>query len=116
MNWLSRSYWRLRHRPWKRDVKFFWQRIARGWDDGDTLSLDHALGKLIAPRLKRFGDVRAGHPCDMTDEEWQQDIDKMVAAFEFAGSEKRWMASNEDYEKHQEGIDLFAKHFFGLWW
>lgn len=112
MSWLHR----LRYRPWKRDARFLWQRLTRGWDDSETFSLDYSIGKLIAPRLKRFAEVRGGHPCDMSDLEWQQDLDKMIAAFEFAGGDKRWMAEPEEYKKHQDGINLFAKHFFGLWW
>jgi len=111
-----RWYYRLRNRNWKRDWKFLKQRITRGWDDSETFSLDYSLGKVIAPRLKRFKEVTMGHPMDMTEQEWANDLDKMIAAFEFAGSEKRWMATNEEYKKHQEGIDLFAEHFFGLWW
>jgi len=111
MNWLHQ----LRYRPWKRDVRFLIQRITRGWDDSETFSLDYSLAKLIAPRLKRFAEVRGGYPSGMTDKEWQADLDKMVAAFEFAASNEHWMAEPKEYEKHQEGIDLFAKHFFDLW-
>jgi hypothetical protein len=106
-----RHFW-----PKKRDVKFVWQRLTRGWDDSETWSIDYSLSKIILPRLKRFTEVRCGHPYDMTDEEWQRDLGKMIAAFEFAGSDKRWEAEPEEYKKHQEGIDLFAKNFFSLWW
>ena len=112
MNWFNR----LRHKLWKRSLRFFWQRVIRGWDDGETFSLDYSLSKLIAPRLKRFAELRYGYPSDMSEGEWQRDLDKMVEAFEFSASEKRWLASPEEYDKHQEGIELFAKNFFGLWW
>lgn len=107
---------RLRHRPIKRDVKFLFQRLRRGWDDGETFSLDHSLAKLVAPRLKRFKEITIAHPPDLSEKEWADELDKMIAAFEFAASETRWVAPPDEYKKHQEGIDLFAKHFFGLWW
>lgn len=96
-----------RYRPWKRTLKFFWQRCTRGWDDSETWSLDHSLGKLIAPRLKRLRDITIGVPADMEEQEWKEKLDKMIAAFEFAGSEERWTAPPAEFKKHQEGLQLF---------
>lgn len=113
MSWLKRLKNKL---PSKRDIRFFWQRRTRGWDDGDTFSLDYSLGKLIAPRLRRFKEVTIARPHDVEEKEWEEMLNKMIAAFEFAGSEERWLAKPEEYEKHQEGIDLFAKYYWALWW
>ncbi len=100
----------------KRAIRFFFQRLTRGWDDGETFSLDYSLGKLITPRLKRFKVLNIGRPPEMTDAEWDAILDKMIDAFEFAGSETRWDASFKEYEKHSEGIKLFAEHYWKLWW
>ena len=113
MRWLRRLKAKL---PTKRDIRFWWQRRTRGWDDGDTFSLDHSLAKVILPRLKRFKEVTIAHPSDMSETEWEEKLDKMIAAFEFAAGEERWMAKPEEYEKHQEGIDLFAEYYWALWW
>lgn len=114
---LSNMYHQLNNKNWKRSVRFLYQRLTRGWDDGDTFSLDAPLAKLIAPRLRRFSELRGGHPSDMTDEEWQAIIDKMVAAFEWYASEDRYGPNEfENIKKHQEGINLFAEHYCGLWW
>lgn len=100
----------------RRDIRFFYQRLTRGWDDSETWSLDASLPHVILPRLKRFKEITIGVPGDLSKEEWEQILDKMIAAFEFAGSEARWTAPASEFEKHQEGLDLFAKHYFGLWW
>lgn len=100
----------------KRDVRFVWQRLTRGWDDGDTFSLDYSVAKVILPRLKRFRQLTIGTPANLEEKEWQEILDKMIASFEFAASEERWNAGPEDYEKHNEGLDLFAKHYWSLWW
>lgn len=100
----------------RRDVRHTYQRLTRGFSDAETWSLDYSLGRAILPRLKRFKEVTPGTPDGLSEVEWHQILDKMIEAFEFASSETRWNASNEEYLKHQEGIDLFAKHFFGLWW
>ncbi len=100
----------------KRDLRFLYQRVTRGWDDGDTFSLDYSLGKVIAPRLKRFRQLTIATPGELSAQEWSEKLDKMIAAFEFAGSEARWNAGPEEYEKHEEGLKLFAEYYWALWW
>lgn len=100
----------------KRARKFLWQRVTRGWDDSETWSLDHSLAKLILPRLKRFKQITIGIPGDMKEQEWNDILDKMIATFEFAASEERWSATPEDYDKHKEGLQLFAEYYWALWW
>jgi hypothetical protein len=100
----------------KRHIRFLLQRILRGFDDSDTWSLDYSVAKLILPRLKRFREVTIGYPGQMSEQEWDVILLKMIAAFEFAASEERWSASHTEYHKHQEGINLFAEHFWHLWW
>ena len=101
-------------------VKLFYQRLLNGFDDSETYSLDFSLAQLILPRLKRFKELAADRgfkPGDYENiEDWHRDLDKMIAAFEFAGSDERWAAGNEEFAKAQEGLDLFAKNYFLLWW
>ncbi len=97
----------------KRAIRHFWQRLYRGWDDSDTWSLDYSLAKLILPRLKRFKEITNV----AYDQERLDDIDKMIKAFEFLGSEERWDCTDKNkWNEVQEGLDLFAKHYVGLWW
>lgn len=114
--YLPRFVRRFLSKPLKREVRFLYQRLTRGWDDGQTFSLDYSLAKIILPRLKRFREITIATPSDMEEKEWKDQLDKMIAAFEFAGSEERWVADPKEFKKHQKGINLFAKHFFGLWW
>lgn len=113
---LPGSWRRFLCKPWKREIRFLYHRLTRGWDDGDTFSLDYSLAQQIAPRLKRFSQLTIGIPSELEEREWKNIVDKMVAAFEFAGSDERWTAASDEFKKHQEGIELFAKHFFSLWW
>jgi hypothetical protein len=102
--------WRL-----KRKIKFFYQRMTRGWDDSETWSLDYSLSKLILPRLLRFKELR--DPIVLSTGDWDSDMNKMIAAFEFLGSEERWNCyDNNKWNEVQEGVDLFAKHYVNLWW
>lgn len=99
----------------KRSCRFFWQRITRGWDDSETWSLDYSLAKLILPRLVRFKQFRQNTIKD--NEEYLADLDKMIAAFEFLGSEERWDCYDKNkWNEVQEGVELFAEHYTSLWW
>jgi hypothetical protein len=114
---LARLISKIKYATEERQRRFFWQRLTRGWDDSDTWSLDRPLAKLIAPRLRRFSELRGGHPHGMTEEEWHATIMKMVEAFEWYASDDRYGPNEfKNIEKHQEGIELFAKHYAGLWW
>ena len=107
---LLRRLDRLRPLRW---MLFWWQRRTRGWDDSETWSLDRTLARYIAPRLRRFREVSCGYPCDMTETEWSESLSKMQTAFD------RLMADECccDFDPSvQEGLDLFAQHFRGLWW
>ena len=101
--------------PTKRDVKFFFQRMTRGWDDSETWNLDTRLAEHILPRLKRFREVTIGCPADISWEEWTAALDKMIAAFEWHAADVNERDENF-YTEAQKGIELFAKYYGYLWW
>lgn len=110
-NFLTKRYWR-----------HWWQRRVRGWDNSDTWSLDWTMAKFILPRLKLFKEVNNGHPSELTEEEWDATIDKMIFAMA-AVADGSWNYHDEDIEetrahwdKVQEGLELFGKYFRDLWW
>ncbi len=109
--------WNDLKRRTKRSIRFFFQRLTRGWDDSETWSIDYSVSKLIAPRLKRFKELTCGVPYGTSETEWHEQLDKMIAAFEFLGSEERWECMDKNkWNEVQEGIDLFSKHYINLWW
>jgi hypothetical protein len=98
-------------------IHYWWQRRTRGWDDTETYSLDYSLAKLIIPRLKRFKELKGGCPGDLTYEEWDQQLDKMIFAFEFLGSDERWGCYDEEiWDRVAQGLKLFYKRYMNLWW
>ena len=92
------------------------QRQKRGWDDSETWSLDDTVVHFVLPRLKRFKEVTNGYPgCFKSMKQWEDVLDKMILGFEMA-KKGAWSLTTEEHQQAQEGIDLFAKHFFSLWW
>jgi hypothetical protein len=96
-------------------LRCFWQRRTRGWDDSDTWSLDHCFAKMIVPRLRRFRELNDGHPNNLTWEQWEEMLGKMIRSFEFIASDDYWDVTMPR-EYVQEGLDLFAEYYCSLWW
>lgn len=116
MKWHEFKRWIKNPSLIRRSIRFWWQRRTRGWDDSETWSLDYSLPKVILPRLKRFRDLTIGTPGELSPDDWNNMLDKMIAAFEFYGSDEHWNAPSEEWKKHHEGIKLFAEWYGALWW
>ena len=85
------------------------QRLERGFDETELWNLDTTILKFILPRLKAFKENTFGHPGDFKDmDDWLDCIDKMIKSIEDIINDE----SGADYE----GLELFKKHFFDLWW
>ncbi len=100
-----------------RSIRFFFQRLIRGWDDSDTWSLDFTISKFVLPRLKRYKEItivdwehhnsEAG--CDILEELiWMHE---MIVADE----EIHWM-TGEVLERFERASQLWGKYYRGLWW
>lgn len=92
------------------------QLVNQGWSDIDTWSLDHAIAKLILPRLIRFKEVNNGFPPDLTEKKWDSTLQKMIDAFTIVASDKYWERTKKDQKVITEGLKLFAQYFQDLWW
>lgn len=98
----------------RRSIRFFYQRLTRGWDDSDTWSLDVTIAKFVLPRLKRFKELNNGFPYEETQESWNEKLDDMIYAMEF--ELKQFDTNDYDMNRVNRGFELFGKHFHYLWW
>ena len=100
----------------------------------DTYSLDHTLALIIAPALREFKKIDVGIWGSLLPENWtelskrqrnvaerkaikERDriLDKMIRAFELIIDDCATFDKKVDAEI-QEGLDLFAEYYRGLWW
>ena len=99
-----------------RKIRFFFQRLWRGWDDSDTWSLDMTIAKFVLPRLIRFKELEFITPSnDLKEEEWNEILDKMIVAFKYYTSDDQFRFNIQDFPEVEEGMILFSKHFNELW-
>lgn len=92
-----------------REFKFWVQRRAMGFDNSDLWSLDVTLAEFILPRLKAFRDNHMSHPVNLTYDEWNVILDKMIVSFEVA------CIGNWRYDDVDEGFKLFGEYYMDLW-
>ena len=53
-----------------RIIKFFFQRLTRGWDDRETWDFQESFLKWALPRLKRVKDISIAFPPEFTEVQW----------------------------------------------
>ena len=97
-----------------RKIKFFFQRIKRGFDDSETWSLDYQFYRWLLPRLKRFRQLTKTYPCNMTYEKWLKDIDVAIADLEILTDDT--VFGDEYDEAYKRFIKWFSKNLNHLWW
>lgn len=105
---------------------FLWQRITRGFSDGDTFALDLTIAQFVHLRLKRFNEITHDHSSGPEYQEWNEIKAKMLWSMEQIAqskggdfihpSELNDEEVKEYYRKLQEGLELFGKNFRSLWW
>ena len=119
--WYHLTHWPFFFRLgfWRRMV----QNICRGWSDKDTWNLDYTIAEFALPRLRRFKEVTNGYPGELSEELWDEILDKMIFSLEYTVKEFRMEDEYTDLEflksqgeKVQEGLELFGKYFRDLWW
>lgn len=97
----------------RRTIRHLHQILTRGWPDSDLWNLDYTVASFLVPRLKRFKETTMGHPVDLTEEEWNIALDKMI--FSFENYSKNEYAVGEPLNQIDEGLRLFALYFYHLW-
>ena len=136
MSFLKKIYYLLWHwwerylnpRVLRRHLKYFYQRITRGFSDKECWELDRTIAKYIVPRLKVLKNLDNVHPIEFNSVyEWKKAIDKMIWSFEFVltdyGSNEydfkntqKWkLKQSLKMRRYKEGMELFIKHYNSLW-
>jgi hypothetical protein len=111
---LLEKFWNKLVMKYSRKIKFTYQIWTRGWCDADTWSLDSTLAEIILPRIKILQELKSCYPCNLTEEEWNSILNKIIRAFEICQDDV-WESKSEAAEI-EEGLQLFVKYYRNLWW
>ena len=125
-------YWcRNKFREARHNIRYGFQRMFRGYDDIETYSLDTQFISRYTKIIKTFKDNLHGVPHNLTEEEWNNILDKMLFHLYYMDEENiykelykdipdNWLVSFDttaaimDHHKN-EFFKLFSEHFYDLW-
>lgn len=100
------------------------QKVDIQIDPWDTWTLDRTLAQIILPCLEQLRDTTHSFPYEFEDEkEWERGherwiyvLNQMIWSFQQILKEDVLPSStDEDFDKIQIGLKLFARHFTDLW-
>ena len=107
----------------KRYKEYVKQLKKDGLSNTETWCLTSVIASFVLPRLIRFKEVTNGYPHGLTEEKWNEILDKMIFAFEWAlandeleNHELSDKIKDDNWKKYKEGMELFAEWFMALWW
>lgn len=121
------------------NIKWFFQKLFKGYSDSELWNFDYTMAKWILPRLKRFKKDSISFPAELeTPDKWDEILDKMIWSFDYIVNQDkyedeimekykdneidedghyRWIKDTKELSaKCQEGLDLFGTYFRSLWW
>jgi hypothetical protein len=119
---------------WKRQIKYAWQRVFRGWDDRVAWDIGYYISKMLPLWLEQLRNNKHGIPMEMFDglpyedeinythseeswkiatERWNGVLDEIISGFNAYKNNN--ILEGEEREKFNKGMALFVKHFENLW-
>lgn len=114
--WVLIVYFRIKEflRESSRSIKYFFQRVFRGWDDTETWCLQYEFIKWLFPRLKRFKKISIAYPCCYTEQEWDEFLQNLIDKMEVAlkGYENLGEMSLDEEEEFLKEIDYLLETIF----
>lgn len=103
---------------WFRDLKYklrwFLQRLTRGYSDDEVWSFRYAHARWCLKRLRAFRAKMKTHPAELTPEQWWDYISTMIEAFEIIERDDTDEIDRE-FGGVRRGLQLFADWYLHLW-
>jgi hypothetical protein len=88
-----------------KEIKWFFQRVFRGYSYVDLWNLNDHLSSVIHKRLLAFKKMkRHGYPSDTTEEEWETSINDMLQAFDIINKRSWFYFENTNEIKTNDNI------------
>lgn len=115
------QYWLRKHLRISYDSRWWswWlQRREHGFDERETWCLYLSMAEWLLPRMQMLQHQMTDRMSwgDMSQQECNQILIEIVAAFEIIVKSKGGLITPEQQPIIDRGLDQFRKHFFALWW
>ena len=104
------------------DIKWFFQRLFRGYSDNETWNIDITVCQYMLPRLKALLDRRSdprtciSHPGELKSPmEWDKILNKILFSVEMTANDNKDEPTRQQTYLILEGFELMGKYFTHLW-
>lgn len=99
--WITYRVWKL---TWK--LKRNWQRFKRGYADTDIWNFCYWYIEMIPKMLTQLKNENHGHPCDLTEEEWDEYLKGIINNLNDA---KMYMERASEEIDDKKALELYNK-------
>ena len=91
-----------------------YQKLKKGFCCCEIWNLDVVMAKFILPRIEHFYQNDLTYPGELTEEEWDRILHKIIFSLDAVANEDipYWLNNSAEI---QEGLDLFGKYFQAFW-
>lgn len=116
-------------KDWKFERKMAKQRAKKGYCDLDVWNIDNFIETTLVEILKEFKKDNNGYPPELTPEEWDKIIDRMIflltemneetcsMRFDLGDKPEKYFEVSEYRTKcKDEFYDLLKRWHWALWW
>jgi hypothetical protein len=105
---------------WRRRLGMIPARLRLGFWPHEVWSLDQTIARFVLPRLKYLRAVNCGYPGDLTQEQWDKILDKIIWSLEYCSDDGRYYGYNPttykaDLTRSRKGFALLGRWFDHLW-
>ena len=103
------------------EIKWFFQRGFRGYDDRMVFSFYSQFAELAVKVLIHYRKIQMSLPIGMSEKEWNKIVDKIIEAFKAVPEihEATWDMDKAKLKELKktfiDGMDLLKEHYQNLW-
>lgn len=102
------------------EFKYAWQRAWRGYDDTEIFATNNTFMERYEAILSHSLKVHHGYPADMTNEEWEHVLIKMINLLKMMDEEEYEIDNYEEImlktdKAKNDFFIMFSEHFWNLW-
>lgn len=98
-------------------IKYFFQRLFRGWDDRETWNLDLSFYKWLLTRLTKFRQLTTTCPMNRTWKEWYEEIDLILYRLRLITKEDNYFSDDATANRiKREILEWFNNNIKNLWY
>lgn len=103
--------YKIRELKWQ--LYYAWQRAWRGYDEEDLFAINDKFIERNKVVLKWLYENHHSYPGIITEEEWEQILEKMLYHLDFM--EEDWESENTDFEAEWKSMRYHTSQFFKLY-